>query len=444
VIDTPPDKLRAWLAQAIDAKAEQGYHTAEARERLASAGDDASALLAVARALERLPLRADWRYDEPVEPEAVMAACDPDRPRGALAAVDPAEAEARARTGFLASVCGCQLGKPVECDFTLAELRAGLEVVGAWPLDDYVPDEALEALGRANESAFETTRQTLRAAAPDDDISYTLLGMGVLERHGLGFTARELAGLWLRSLPLTYTWGPERLVLLRAGAATIGLSEDDPRAWAERPQAGDELCGAMIRADAYGYASPGRPERAARLALRDASLTHRRTGVYGSMFAAAAIATAFVVRDPMEVVETALLYVPRASRFCERTRLCLDLVSQAPDWLTAYEQMRERFGSYRHCRVYFETGTMINSLRFARDAGHGICLQVMQGHDTDSYAATAGAILGTGLGPGSLEPRWLKPLRDTIYTTLADFREQRLSAVADRVARLTALAPGDG
>ena len=41
----------------------------------------------------------------------------------------------------------------------------------------------------------------------------------------------------------------------------------------------DEHCGAMIRADAYGYACPGDPARAAALAHRDATLTHRRTGV---------------------------------------------------------------------------------------------------------------------------------------------------------------------
>jgi hypothetical protein len=41
----------------------------------------------------------------------------------------------------------------------------------------------------------------------------------------------------------------------------------------------DEYCGALIRADAYGYACPGRPALAAELAWRDASLTHRRTGI---------------------------------------------------------------------------------------------------------------------------------------------------------------------
>ena len=82
---------------------------------------------------------------------------------------------------------------------------------------------------------------------------------------------------------------------------------------------GDELCGAAIRADAYGYALPGNPELASELAARDASFTHNRTGIYGTMFIAAAIATAQVTDDRVEVIKTALQYIPQKSRFFERS-----------------------------------------------------------------------------------------------------------------------------
>ena len=59
---------------------------------------------------------------------------------------------------------------------------------------------------------------------------------------------------------------------------------------------------AWTRADSYGYVFPGNPEKAAALAYRDASINHRRNGVYGSMFMAAAISAAFTVDDPMEAV----------------------------------------------------------------------------------------------------------------------------------------------
>ncbi len=51
-----------------------------------------------------------------------------------------------------------------------------------------------------------------------------------------------------------------------------------------------EWIGAQIRADGWGYASAGNPERAAELAYRDACWTHRANGIYGEMMFAAIMA----------------------------------------------------------------------------------------------------------------------------------------------------------
>lgn len=198
----------------------------------------------------------------------------------------------------------------------------------------------------------------------------------------------------------------------------------------------DELCGAMIRADAYGYAAAGNPALAAELAWRDASLTHRRTGLYGAMFAAAAIAAAPVARDWQETFSTALMFVPRGSRFHRIVSDALEEVACASGWEDGYGRIHGKYAEYTHCRVYQEAGTLINTLRFAEDVGHGICLQVMQGGDTDSYGATAGSILGAYFGPGHLEERWLAPFHDEIRTRLAGFEERSLSGLAARLARL--------
>jgi hypothetical protein len=58
----------------------------------------------------------------------------------------------------------------------------------------------------------------------------------------------------------------------------------------------------------------------------------------------------------------------------------------------------------------------------------------------DAYGATAGSILRCFFGPGHLEARWLEPFGDRLHTTLADFHEQSLSAVAKRMAKLPLLA----
>jgi ADP-ribosylglycohydrolase len=192
----------------------------------------------------------------------------------------------------------------------------------------------------------------------------------------------------------------------------------------------------MIRADAYGYACPGDPALAAELAWRDAAMTHRKTGVYATMFAAAAIAAAFTAREPLTIFEIALKFVPRRSRFHRIVADSLNEVRNASDWQDGYRRIHGKYREFSHCLVYQECGTLINTLRFAENVGDGICKQVMQGNDTDSFGATAGSILGAFFGPGHLEDRWLTPFGDEIRTGLNFFYERSLSSLAERISRL--------
>lgn len=72
-----------------------------------------------------------------------------------------AEGYARARAAFQAGVAGCMLGKPLEIDATLAEIRTAAESIGEWPLDDYVSEALLDAIGRRHPDAHATTRGNL-------------------------------------------------------------------------------------------------------------------------------------------------------------------------------------------------------------------------------------------------------------------------------------------
>lgn len=192
----------------------------------------------------------------------------------------------------------------------------------------------------------------------------------------------------------------------------------------------------MIRADAYGYACPGNPELAVELAHRDASLTHRKNGIYDSMFAAAAIAVAPVAKNPLEIFDLELRFIPQRSRFFKIVSDSLSEVQKARDYWDGYRRIHGKYAEYSHCRVFQESDTLINTLRFADDIGDGICKQVMQGNDTDSYGATVGSILGLYFGPSKLEERWLSPLNDRIHTSLTEFHETSLGAVAERVSCL--------
>ncbi|MET9652203.1 ADP-ribosylglycohydrolase family protein [Streptomyces sp. NPDC006460] len=428
-------------------KEDQGRDVSGLAERLTRLPDDYQAVADLAAAIDTAPLREDWPYVEPSDLDGIRAEQAPATED--LPAPLPRAAGERARAGFLGSVAGCILGKPVEVMPTLDELRAALLRLGEWPLRDYIPSRLCTDGGfRAFHPDWpETVRENITRVAPDDDINYTLLGMMALERHGAGFTKSDLYRLWLDNIPLGSTWGPERTFLTRQGLA-MGMDdwpvpdEEELAAAPARLNPGDEWCGAMIRADAYGYACPGRPGLAAELSWRDASLTHRGNGIYGAMFAAAAISAAFTAGGPMEIFTTALRYVPQRSRFFAVVSDSLELVAGARDWVEGYRAIHGRYAEYGHCRVFQESGTLINTLRFATDVGDGICKQVSQGNDTDSYGATAGAILGVYFGPGHLEERWITPFRDVLHTRLAGFHELSLARTADRVAALPARVLG--
>lgn len=428
--------LRSRLATVLADKKAQGHVTTGLPEELDALPDSYDAMAEFARKIADLPLRDDWPYVEPNEIDEIRAECVPDRPLGAMCEVDLKESAMRAEAAFLGSVCGCILGKPLEFNPTLAELHEGLSKIGEWPVVDYISGRAKDVLRSLHASWPQTTRENIQFVAPDDDIHYTILGMLLVEKHGIRFSRENIRDLWLSQLPITMTFGPERTMLLKAGIHSLSKSAGIPAEWVAVLNPRDEFCGALIRADAFGYACPGRPELAAELAWRDAGWTHRRTGIYGAMFVAAAIAIAHVVDDSLGVFEVALKFVPQRSRFHRIAADCLDEIRRASDWMDGYKRINRKYERYTHCQIYQEVGTLMNTLRFAEDVGDGICKQVMQGNDTDSFGATAGSLLGAFFGPGHLGERWLAPFNDEIRTCLAEFYERSLSAVAARMGRL--------
>ncbi len=225
------------------------------------------------------------------------------------------------------AVCGCILGKPLEFNADLATIRAGLEALDEWPLADYIPERAERQFGREMPYWNRTYRERIRYVMPDDDINYIVLGMLLLEEHGADLRTAHVRDAWLKHLPLASTFGPERMTLVKAGIAFLG-----DVAGADEEDDGDE--GGMARWPALLNRGRCAARRSPRLRLRlprpawaggatrlaGRQLTHRRTGVYATMFTAAAIAAAAGARA-LQAVETALRFVPQRSRFRGDVRL---------------------------------------------------------------------------------------------------------------------------
>ena len=424
-----PEALRALLRHVVSGRREQGHEVDALETELEQAPASLDALHELAQRLAAAPLTTGWPHHEPTDLDDLLSEC-PSLPAARAAGEDTAE---RITTAWRARVAGCVLGKPFEFDPTLAELRHVLEPAGEWPLSDYVT-EATNARLRAPQPQWpECVRERITHVPEDDDLGYTALATVALERFGRDFTHDDLRLLWLLNLPVLATFGPERIALLAAGLAT--LTGGDPTSGALNPA--EEHCGALIRADAYGYACPGDPVAAAVLAHRDATLTHRRTGVYAAMWVAAAVATALVADDWEDVAETAALVVPRRSRLRAVLDDSLAQVRAADSWLDAYQRIHGRYAMYSHCRVVQEMGTLLATLRFARGAGDGIGMQVCQGNDTDSFGATAGSLLGALHGPAGFDDEhWLGRFGDRIHLALATTHDDSIASWGRRMAAL--------
>jgi ADP-ribosylglycohydrolase len=434
-----PAIIRHQLRAVIADKQGMGYATDGLNAELDALPASYDALHAFAERLSRLPLRAGWPHHEPSDWEGIRAAWDAD----GLEPVAVRDAGPRVAAAFVASCVGCILGKPLEVNPTLDEIRAAAEAVGEWPLNDYISEALVARLGRRHPDTPRCLRGSIDHVALDDDLGFAVLGMLVLEAKGAAFTTADVADAWFMRLAPGWTWGPENTVLSRIAAwkrwgQGRGLPHD-LAGWAGLCNPGEERCGAVIRVDAYGYACPGDPRRAAELAWRDAILTHRGNGLYGAMFVAAAIAAAFIPGDPLDAFRAAARVLPRTSRLRAAVDQQIRLVAAAPDWLSAYRAVHGAFKDFTHCLVLQELGTLMVSQRFAGDVGEGLAMQVAQGNDTDSFGHLAGCLLGVRFGPGHLSEHWTRPFRDRFRCSLVGFDEDSLAAVASRMSRLPGL-----
>ena len=120
-----------------------------------------------------------------------------------------------------------------------------------------------------------------------------------------------MATAWLGLLPAGRVFTAER-----AAYRNLLLGMDPPDT-ARHRNPFRQWIGAQIRTELYGWANPGRPDRAAELAYADASVSHVRNGVYGALYTAALGAAAMVESDVERVLDAGLAIVPPRSRFAE-------------------------------------------------------------------------------------------------------------------------------
>jgi ADP-ribosylglycohydrolase len=198
-----------------------------------------------------------------------------------------------------------------------------------------------------------------------------------------------------------------------------------------------EWIGALIRADIFGFVSPGQPRRAALQAFQDAHLSHRANGIYGEMWAAALIATAFTAASPEASVTTSLRHIPPTSRLAEEIRTVLADWRGGASWDDALDAIAARHPSMSWVHTINNAGALTAAILWGEGSFvRTVALAVQAGLDTDSIGASAGAWAGAFVGEAGVPTDLTGPLNDHYRSGVFGFGDSSISELAERTLRL--------
>ena len=432
--DDPAVHLRKTLVDELIQLDEEGRDIEDVRAQVEAADvlsmDAATAEAYLAR-LQDAPPRPDFPFEEPSDLAGIQAARPASRP---VPPADDDDYERRLRGAWVGRCAGCTLGKPVE-GWSRAEIRELLDAADIGDLRFYVPYVDPNPTGRAwHPSAVYSALGRIDGVPRDDDIDYCVLALEILETYGPGVTTADFGQAWLELLPYWRVYTAERAayrnLVLGLPTSQAALVRNPYREW----------IGAQIRADVLGYVHPGRPEAAAALAFRDAALSHVKNGIYGEMWAAATIAAAFSLDDPLDAVRAGMEQIPANSRLHAALTNTLAWSEEYADWQDAWERVDEAYGHYNFVHTINNACFVVLGLAYGRgDFAATVGIAVECGEDTDCNGATAGSIVGATKGAEVVPAAWTESFHDRVETIVSGIGTLRLS---DLIARTAALARG--
>jgi len=259
-----------------------------------------------------------------------------------------------------------------------------------------------------------------------DDLYVEVPFMEAMAEHGVNAGWRELGDAFAASeFPL---WHANKVGRdnLRAGIAAPMSGH-----YSNNPEADD--IDWQIEADFVGLMNPGQPHSAAETSFRVGHVMNYGDGVYGGVFVATMISTAFTAESIREVCEAGRRALPEQSQY----RIVLDEVFDAYDSGEDYEDnlaaLYDKWGTVDRCEEWAGDSDPLNIDAKLNGAfillgllyGEGDIAATMRysmaaGQDSDCNPSNAGSVLGAFYGAEALanDPRWLSALdRERVFDT---------------------------
>jgi len=289
------------------------------------------------------------------------------------------------------------------------------------------------------------------------DLDIQLLWLRALEDNGVHIGTPILSEYFLSYMTAhTGQYGPTKANMRAGLMPPLSSMTNEYR----------DSCGAFIRSEIWACIAPGCPEIAATKAYHDAIIDHGAgEGLFAAIFIAVIQSAAFIEDDPRELIDIGLAYIPEDCGVAKAVNSVLDCYQNEMSWLDARDRVLQKhrghystwegsgisqrdwdYGLADGQRGYdapSNIGMVIIGLLYGEgDFARSICTTVNCGEDTDSNAATLGALLGIMDGLDLIPHKWTDPIGRKINTRMIDlFDIKRIPKSIDELtARIERLA----
>ncbi|HBL85129.1 MAG: hypothetical protein A2Y17_02085 [Clostridiales bacterium GWF2_38_85] len=437
-------KLNVLLTEELDQVYEEGYDIDKAayKAEILTAGDDEAELMAIYNKLLNAKIRSDFRYVEPSDYESIVK-----ESKGGNKITEVGDDFDRFYGAWLGRCIGCALGQPVEL-WHHSGIRTWCEKADKYPLKGYIPTYSraeTEDNIRVN-ATHPSTDENIKCMVTDDDIRYTVLGVMMTDSKGSDFDTYDVGASWVYNLPYRALCTAENQAYLNfCNVDEFGPwgKPENAMTYFEKGKVNTylnpyrEWIGAQIRIDAYGYVAAGNPHLAAKMAYIDAYLSHTKNGIYGAMFFAALIASAFVCKDIEECIRMAAVEIPTNSRFFEMIDKAVAVGNNAKSIDEIITGVNALYPEYNYVHTINNAAICIASIAYSKgDFGEAVALAVMCGLDTDCNGATVGSIMGAFCGEKGIGDNWKNPLNDTLYSGLTSYNPTKIRDIARKTMEI--------
>jgi len=250
-----------------------------------------------------------------------------------------------------------------------------------------------------------------------DDIYTDLNFVDAFEKYGLDISQEKIAEHWANTAyHLAHANQASRYNILN------GIMPPSSGYWKNNPHADD--IDFQIEADFIGLMAPGMVNQASEIADRVGHIMNSGDGWYGGVFVSALYSLAFVIDNPVELVETALKTIPEGTQFHGCIADVIRYHQQYPDdWKATWFEIQKRWnhdvGCPKGCFLSFNIDAKINSAYVAIGLLYGngdftksVEIATRCGQDADCNPATVGGVLGVMKGYSNIPDFWLNPLKE--------------------------------